>query len=91
MLSIRDATKGMDDSFPDGQSRLPLMPDQMITYTLENASVTLRNSGTEPKLKYYVDARSESGMDEAKALADAIEEALIRDFLVPEQHNLEAP
>ena len=36
----------------------------MITYTLENASVTLRNSGTEPKLKYYIDTRSESSMED---------------------------
>jgi phosphoglucomutase/phosphopentomutase len=36
----------------------------MITYTLETGSIiTLRASGTEPKLKYYIELISEPGID----------------------------
>ena len=36
----------------------------MITFTLENGSVvTLRGSGTEPKLKYYMELKTEPGKD----------------------------
>ena len=35
---------------------------QLIKFTLENKCVfTLRTSGTEPKLKYYVEVASEPG------------------------------
>lgn len=53
--SIRDLTTGIDTSQPDGQSLLPSSKSsQMITFTLENGTViTLRTSGTEPKIKYY--------------------------------------
>ena len=48
---------------------LPILQDlpsdpscQMITYTMSNNSVfTLRTSGTEPKIKYYVDVWSTPG------------------------------
>lgn len=50
-----DLTVGFDSSRPDG---LPLLPtsasSQMITFSFENGLVvTLRTSGTEPKIKYY--------------------------------------
>lgn len=52
---IRDLTTGIDTSQPDGKSTLPSSKSsQMITFTLENDTViTLRTSGTEPKIKYY--------------------------------------
>lgn len=53
--SIRDLTTGTDTSRPDGKAQLPSSKSsQMITFTLENGTViTLRTSGTEPKVKYY--------------------------------------
>lgn len=53
--SIRDLTTGVDTSQPDGKSLLPSSKSsQMITFTFENGTViTLRTSGTEPKIKYY--------------------------------------
>ena len=53
--NIRDLTTGYDSSAPDGKSTLPSSKSsQMITFTLENGTViTLRTSGTEPKIKYY--------------------------------------
>lgn len=52
---IRDLTTGTDTAQPDGKSMLPSSrSSQMITFTLENDTViTLRTSGTEPKIKYY--------------------------------------
>lgn len=53
--SIRDLTIGTDTSQPGGKSLLPSSKSsQMITFTFENGTViTLRTSGTEPKIKYY--------------------------------------
>lgn len=53
--SIRDLTTGVDTSMEDGKSLLPSSKSsQMITFTFENGTViTLRTSGTEPKIKYY--------------------------------------
>jgi phosphoglucomutase/phosphopentomutase len=55
IASIRDLTTGVDTAQPDGKSLLPMSKSsQMITFTLENDTViTLRTSGTEPKIKYY--------------------------------------
>lgn len=54
---IRDLTTGIDTSQPDGKSTLPTSKSsQMITFTLDNDTiVTLRTSGTEPKIKYYAE------------------------------------
>lgn len=53
--SIRDLTTGTDTAAADGKSSLPSSKSsQMITFTLDNGTViTLRTSGTEPKIKYY--------------------------------------
>jgi phosphoglucomutase / phosphopentomutase len=55
--SIRDLTTGIDTSQPNGLSKLPSSKSsQMITFTLDNSTVvTLRTSGTEPKIKYYAE------------------------------------
>ena len=52
---VRDLTTGFDNSQPDGKSLLPFSKSsQMITFTFDNDTVvTLRTSGTEPKIKYY--------------------------------------
>lgn len=53
VASVRDVPRGVDTAEKDGKSRLPLITDSyMITFRFESgATVTLRNSGTEPKLK----------------------------------------
>ena len=57
--SIRDLTVGFDSSRKeqDYQPVLPVDPSShMITYLFENgACLTLRTSGTEPKIKYYLE------------------------------------
>ena len=53
--SIRDLTIGYDSSTPDHKPTLPVSSSsQMITFTFEDGSVlTIRTSGTEPKIKWY--------------------------------------
>lgn len=60
---IRDLTTGTDTSQPDGKAILPTSKSsQMITFTFENGVVlTLRTSGTEPKIKYYAEMCAQPG------------------------------
>lgn len=55
--NIRDLTTGYDDAQPDNKAILPVDPSsQMITFYFANGLVvTLRTSGTEPKIKYYTE------------------------------------
>jgi phosphomannomutase len=90
--SIRDLTVGYDNSFPDNKPRLPLTPSsEMITFNFEDGSTcTLRNSGTEPKLKWYVetsDAQRQKSSEKLDALTHSVLEFLLR----PSQTGLVAP
>ncbi|KAL7754511.1 hypothetical protein RI367_000496 [Sorochytrium milnesiophthora] len=67
ILSVRDLTVGYDTTTSDNKPVLPVSASsQMITFTFEVASpsdqvallpcyMTLRTSGTEPKVKYYTE------------------------------------
>lgn len=57
IASVRDLTTGVDTAQPDGCTQLPSSKSgQMITFSFENGAViTLRTSGTEPKIKYYAE------------------------------------
>lgn len=57
VVSVRDLTTGYDSCQPDKKSILPASKStQMVTFSFENGAViTLRTSGTEPKLKYYAE------------------------------------
>ena len=71
-----------DLGMPDGKPTLPWTPgDMMITFRLSGgAELTLRASGTEPKLKYYLEVRAED-RDEAEAAAEAAAAALWSDLV----------
>ena len=55
VLSIRDLGTGLDTARPDHQALLPLsISSPMITFHLKNCvTLTIRSSGTEPKIKWY--------------------------------------
>ena len=57
VTGVRDLDSGLDTAQAQGRSRLPWQKgDLMLTLTLDNVhSLTLRASGTEPKLKYYLE------------------------------------
>lgn len=92
LRSVRDVTRGIDTANPDLKSHLPATPkDQMLTLFFEGGgNITLRGSGTEPKLKYYTEA-SASSQQAAKEAAEAIAKAVIQEVLKPEQSGLQLP
>lgn len=92
IASVRDVTYGYDSKYPDGKSILPTdASSSMITFTFENgATATLRNSGTEPKIKYYVESSGKTD-EEAKELTKKMTAAIIAEFIRPIENQLEAP
>lgn len=62
---VRDLTTGYDSSRADARAILPISASsEMITFTLADGSVvTLRASGTEPKIKYYIELRTAPGKE----------------------------
>lgn len=94
--SIRDLTApGYDSSSPNLKPSMPVSSGtQMITFTFTNGGVaTLRGSGTEPKLKYYVELAGKAGQDFSLVEAELAEltHAIIHQFLQPEKFGLEKP
>jgi phosphoglucomutase len=66
------------DTLPEDKFVSP--SSEMITFELNGTTVmTLRGSGTEPKLKYYIESKGPS-MTEAKLRAQGIEKALLEVF-----------
>ena len=92
VASVRDVPLGIDTQQADGQSRLPRITDSfMITLRLEGgANVTLRNSGTEPKLKFYVEAFDDT-REKAKAMCQDIKARCVSELLQPEKNGLTLP
>lgn len=89
VLSVRDMGLGIDTSQPTGRPALPHSPaDMMITFAMESdATLTFRASGTEPKLKYYLDVAAVD-MQAATKVADAIEAAIESELVRPSEHGL---
>ena len=76
----------------------PILPvsssSQMITFTFENGCVaTFRGSGTEPKLKYYIELPGKPGVEYELVKKELMElsQALIEDFLHPKENELIPP
>ncbi|KAF2863058.1 hypothetical protein K470DRAFT_242478 [Piedraia hortae CBS 480.64] len=83
ILRWRDLTVGYDSSIADGRPDLPTDPaTQMITCELEDVVFTVRSSGTEPKIKIYLEARGKSTA-EAKTLASTVFDDVIREWFKP--------
>ncbi|KAJ0398713.1 hypothetical protein P43SY_004130 [Pythium insidiosum] len=92
---IRDLTTGYDSEQPDHRAVLPVSSSShMITYKFTNGCVaTLRTSGTEPKLKYYVELAGKVGQtrEEVTATLARQVEQIVELMLQPTENNLERP
>jgi len=63
VIYVRDLTVNYDSDTPDHKALLPSSKSsQMITFKLDSndCAITLRTSGTEPKIKYYIELSGES-------------------------------
>lgn len=89
ITDIRDVTKGYDSSTPDKKSLITPTPDsQMITLKFENsATVTIRASGTEAKVKWYGEVAKDS-YDEAKTLIDTVIDDIMDIFMQPNKYQV---
>ncbi|KRY00558.1 Phosphoglucomutase-2 [Trichinella pseudospiralis] len=90
---VRDLCIGYDSSMPGNKPILPWGPSNfMITFFLENGcTFTIRGSGTEPKIKYYIEIvqkPTESNMDDAKQLMEYLKSVIVSDFFRPQKYNL---
>ena len=66
----------------------PFATAQMITCELDDGAVfTVRGSGTEPKIKLYIECRGSSS-EEAKTGAKGILDDLLREWFKPEVNGL---
>ncbi|KAK7187455.1 hypothetical protein DPSP01_002573 [Paraphaeosphaeria sporulosa] len=85
----RDLTVGYDSASANHIPDLPVDPTaQMITCELSDGSrFTVRGSGTEPKIKLYIECASSSS-SAAKAGADEVLGDLLREWFKPEENGL---
>ncbi|EGD74895.1 hypothetical protein PTSG_07123 [Salpingoeca rosetta] len=95
VLSVRDVTLGTDSAQPDGKCLLPQQSGHMVTFKFANDCVlTLRTSGTEPKIKFYSEIKAPMPSD---GVTTPVENELetfvtkvVNDLLQPDVHNLQA-
>lgn len=89
ILRWRDLTIGYDSKSTDHSPDLPVdKSSQMITCELEGgARFTVRGSGTEPKIKLYIECVDKSS-DSAKAGANEILQDLLQEWFKPEANGL---
>lgn len=90
---IRDLTTGYDSSQPDKKAVLPVSASsQMITFSFVNGCVlTLRTSGTEPKIKYYSEMCARPEQHDWAALEAELAElvdAVVQELMQPQENNL---
>ncbi|KAE9988472.1 hypothetical protein EG328_010511 [Venturia inaequalis] len=91
ILKWRDLTHGWDSSTKDNKPALPSDPEsQMITVEVEgDVRFTIRASGTEPKIKLYVEGKAKS-IDKAGLAAKEVQGDIVREWLSPEVYGLVA-
>ena len=92
LKGVRDLTVGYDDMQPNNKPILHVSASsEMITFYFENgAVVTLRGSGTEPKLKYYAEMKGSDLLSAQKEL-DELLSLVIEEFLQPSLNDLKPP
>jgi len=94
IINVRDVTTGLDTSMANRKSILPTCVDcQMITFYFENnVVITLRTSGTEPKIKYYGEIIGLPDNDNWDELGETLNEMIVgvvEEFLQPKLNGLE--
>jgi phosphoglucomutase len=93
IVSVKDVTLGYDSASPTRRADLPLTPDShMIMYAFANGcTVTLRTSGTEPKIKWYAEMRGDAGRSasELAATLKAFVDRVVDEMLQPEARGLQ--
>ncbi|KAI4838820.1 phosphoglucomutase [Plasmodium brasilianum] len=89
IVRIRDLTTGYDSTTHDKKSLIAPTPDsQNITLHFENTAVlTIRASGTEPKVKWYSEI-SRGNYEEAKKEIDALINEVLPVFMQPHKFNI---
>lgn len=92
ITAIKDVTLGYDSTTFDHKSTLPVTADShMIMFEFENSvTVTLRTSGTEPKIKFYTEIAGRPGQQrqELEPLLHTFVNALVNEMLQPDLHGL---
>ncbi|KAH0788555.1 Phosphoglucomutase/phosphomannomutase, alpha/beta/alpha domain I family protein [Histomonas meleagridis] len=84
---IRDMTLGYDSATADHKTVLPKQGGNMITFYLENGCVaTIRTSGTEPKIKWYIEIGAEN-KEKAEHDLNEVVTAVQDDLLQREKYN----
>jgi phosphoglucomutase len=89
VISTRDLTVGYDSTKSDLKPTLAVSStSQMITFRLENdCLITLRTSGTEPKIKYYTEYKGTNIID-AQCFLDELVVEIIDELLEPSKNGL---
>jgi phosphoglucomutase len=89
VLYWRDLTTGWDSSTKDHKPLLPVDgSSEMLTCELEgHVRMTIRGSGTEPKIKIYVECKARS-QEAAKQGAQEVQKDAIEEWLSPETFGL---
>ncbi|KAF2365422.1 Alpha-D-phosphohexomutase alpha/beta/alpha domain I [Trinorchestia longiramus] len=90
---VRDLTTDYDSSQPDQRALLPSSASsQMITFSFTNGCVvTLRTSGTEPKIKYYSEicaTPQQRNWGELEKELERLVSALVEELLQPQLNQL---
>lgn len=96
VTAVRDLGEpGYDSSKPDKRPTLPTSKSSpMLTFTFENGCVAqFRGSGTEPKLKYYIEMQGKPGVDRATVQTElqAMSAAILEALLKPKENGLKQP
>lgn len=89
---IRDVMVGYDSASDDRKCEFQATPGQnMVTIFFKNgATVTIRTSGTEPKLKYYCEMSGSSSAI-AKAELSKVVQSVVANVIKPSEFNLVTP
>jgi len=84
---IRDLQKGLDTRNADKKADLPTQSAHMITFYFTNGAIlTLRTSGTEPKIKYYIEMIADS-REKVQSELLKLEETMVKEWIKPEKYG----